>query len=125
MTSFKEYQDHVNNQHHGVWKYRCGFQNCGEMFDDSKKCKNHTRLVHRQHGLKPKKAKPPKPKVEFDALCQECGIHYKTKSKFTAHMYYHHNKKDLRVVCPHCKKTILKPRLKQHIKGVHLEIQCA
>ena len=29
------------NQHHGVWKYRCGFQNCGEMFDDSKKCKNH------------------------------------------------------------------------------------
>ena len=41
MTSFNEYKDHVNNKHFGVWKFKCGFENCGEMFEKDIECKRH------------------------------------------------------------------------------------
>ena len=123
FSTFKEYQDHVNNQHYGVWKYRCGFENCGEIFDDDKNCQKHTRLIHRQHELKPKKEKEPKPKsVQQFGICDLCGFHFKTSSTKHYHMKYQHNEKDLTQICPECGKTT--PRLKAHIKQNHMEVQC-
>ena len=122
FTTFKEYQDHVNNQHYGVWQYRCGFENCGEMFDDDKKCQKHERLVHRQHELRPKKEAKPKSSGKLIGVCELCGFHYKTHSAKSYHMKYHHNDEDLNKICPHCNKTT--PRLKEHLKSAHLEIMC-
>ena len=123
MASFKEYKDHVNNQHFGVWKFKCGFENCGEMFEEDKNCKNHTRLVHRQHELKPKKDKlKTKPSNELIGICDICGYHYKTKSNFHYHMYSKHKSNDLNKKCPYCNKVL--PFLTKHIKQVHLETQC-
>ena len=118
MTSFKEYKDHVNNQHFGVWKFKCGFENCGEMFEEDKNCKYHTRLAHRQHELKPKKEKT----NVLIGICDICGYHYKTKSNYSYHMYNKHKSKDLNKKCPYCNKA--RPMLTQHIKHVHLETMC-
>ena len=126
FSTFKEYQDHINDQHYGVWKYRCGFENCGELFDDEKKCKQHTRLVHRQQEFKLKEKKPPKPSNELIGICDICGYHYKTKPSYNFHMYTKHISKDLSKKCPHCNQV--RPRLsliKSHIKQVHLETQCS
>ena len=126
LLSFKEYQDHVNDQHYGIWKFKCGFENCGEMFDNDKQCIMHSRDTHRQNELKPKKEKTktvkPKPSNEFVGVCEQCGHHYKSKAKYDYHMYTHHNNKYLNKPCPHCNKIVLK--LKVHIKTVHLETQC-
>ena len=127
MASYKQYQDHVNKQHFGVWKYSCGFENCAEMFDNAKKCKNHTRIVHRQHELKPKKEKIRKPKPSNESIlifCDQCGKDFKSKSSYSYHMHCHHSKTDLKKICPHCNKPYIKLRLNQHIKSVHLETQC-
>ena len=126
FSTFKEYQDHVNNQHYGVWKYRCGFENCGEMFDNDKKCIMHGRVTHRQKELKPNKEKTqtakPKPSNEFVGICETCGFHYKTKATYNSHMYYHHNNKDRNKPCPVCNKIVLKPKV--HMKAMHLETMC-
>ena len=72
MSSFKEYQEHVNEQHYGVWKYRCGFDNCGEIFDSAIECRSHTSSIHHKKivvstGL-PKKVRDTSKKV-----CEICG----------------------------------------------------
>ena len=44
FTTYEEYCDHVNKDHFGRWKYRCG--HCLEMFDQNKDVKRHYRHVH-------------------------------------------------------------------------------
>ena len=97
MSSFKEYQEHVNEQHYGVWKYRCGFVNCGEIFDNAKDCKSHTKSIHHEVVLSsglPKKSRALKVKKE---ICEECGffgqlIQHICKSKRKAKTEYPCNK---------------------------------
>ena len=58
LVSYKEYQDHVRDQHYGIWKYSCGF--CGDIFNDEKECKSHTLIIHRRKNKK----KTSSPKTE-------------------------------------------------------------
>ena len=77
MSSFKEYQEHVKEQHYGVWKYRCGFENCGEIFDTAKDCKRHTSSIHHKvvfHTGLPKKSRIHKKNDSLKKeICEECG----------------------------------------------------
>ena len=127
MTSYNEYRDHVNNKHFGVWKFKCGFENCGKMLDEAKDCQNHTRIVHRQHELKPKKERIKKPKVSKESaliFCEQCGKHFTNKANYGYHIQSFHSKEALTEMCPHCNKSFIKVRLNKHIKNVHLETQC-
>ena len=127
MTSFNEYKDHVNNQHFGVWKFKCGFENCGKIFEKDIECKRHIREVHRQHELKPReewKSYPKKkPTDELIGICDICGYNYKTRRDYSYHMHSKHTSKDLKKKCPYCNSTGHRV-LKQHIEQVHLEKMC-
>ena len=41
MTSWKEYQEHVQNSHEGIWMFKCGI--CDQLFDDQTSRVSHRR----------------------------------------------------------------------------------
>ena len=105
MSSFKEYQEHVKEQHYNIWKYRCGFVNCGEIFEYAKDCKSHTRSIHHQvvfsTGLSKKSMARPKVNAPLKKeICEECGI-----LVTIGHMKQHICKSKRIVKCHKCKKV--------------------
>ena len=127
LVSYQEYQNHVRDQHYGIWKYSCGF--CEELFDDEKQCKSHTLIIHRRKnktktsGIS-KKDKPIN--AEFVGVCELCGYSYKTKAGYNSHMYNHHKHKDQDpVTCDSCGRQFKhQSKHKGHMTEVHLEHQC-
>ena len=119
VSSFKEYQNHVNDHHYGIWKYKCGF--CEFIFDKEKECLKHTRAIHRIKQIKnPKLEKEKKPK-KISGICYECGS---TANNISNHMNYYHGSKDP-IPCQQCEQLFYSnSRLNKHIKKVHLRTQC-
>ena len=72
ISSFKEYQEHVNKHHYGIWKYRCGFVNCGELFDKAKDCHNHTSSIH--HKVAFHTGLPKESRILPKKICEQCGF---------------------------------------------------
>ena len=71
MSSFKEYQEHIKEHHDSVWKYGCGFVNCGEIFDRANECKNHTKTVH--HKVVFATGQPKIGRDTSKKVCEMCG----------------------------------------------------
>ena len=122
MGSFREYQNHVNDQHYGVWKYKCGY--CPLIFDERKECWKHTRDAHRQHEfkLRPKKEKRAKSKTEkIETVCHLCGSNTKNIQQ---HMSYNHTQSGP-YPCSQCDQICdTQAKLKGHMGNVHLKKPC-
>ena len=126
MASFHEYQNHVNDQHYGVWKYKCGY--CSLIFDDRKECLRHTRKVHRQHEfkLKPTKEQPVKSKVfaskvKIKGVCHLCGSN---SNDIKWHMYYNHSTSDP-ILCTQCDQLFpTQQKLNGHMRNIHIKTPC-
>ena len=142
MSSYQEYQNHVDVEHYGIWKYKCGFENCGSIFDKKKECVKHTQFAHR----KLKKWTTEKPKKDLTPpVCHLCGV---TVKHMTAHMKWMHsegaggvcnvcgeNVKNIShhmklnhgetVSCKHCGKVWpSQAKLNKHISHVHKKTPC-
>ena len=126
MALFQEYQKHVNDQHYGVWKYKCGY--CSLIFDDRKECLQHTRKVHRQHEfkLKPMKEQPAKSKVfpskvKIKGVCHLCGSN---SNDIKWHMYYNHSTSDP-ILCTQCDQLFpTQQKLNGHMRNIHIKTPC-
>ena len=120
MSSFKEYQNHVNDHHYGIWKYKCGF--CEFIFDKEQECLKHTRATHRQRRKEIQNPKLDKEKPKkTSGICEECGS---TTNNISYHMNYFHVSKDP-ITCTQCEQVFYgKSKLNKHFKNVHLKFQC-
>ena len=139
MSSYQEYQNHVEIEHYGIWKYKCGFENCGSIFDKKKDCVKHNQFTHR----KMKKWTTEKPKKDTaPPVCHLCGV---TVKNMTYHLNYRHNggvcnvcgenvknvplhmklNHGETVSCNHCGKVWpSQAKLAKHIDKVHKKSQC-
>ena len=144
MSSFKAYQQHVNERHSGIWKFKCGY--CADLFETSRECNRHATIVHLRTNLAPRvprKLKKEKvreicdlcgltfaslathknrvhyqPKViveEKEQRCTQCGQIFETKLKL-----YHHNRNvHTKKQCPYCGDMIRCVHLNNHIRRNH------
>ena len=98
ISSYQEYQKHVQDQHYGLWKFKCG--HCAEIFDSEEIYLKHS---HKTRKIKANKKyttnKPIKTNMEHldKKICDECGAKV---YKLWYHMKYVHGKDE--VPCPHC-----------------------
>ena len=58
FETYEEYKTHVEEEHYGKWKYKCGF--CEEMFDERKDLKHHY-FIHPESTAEPVPVPLPKP----------------------------------------------------------------
>lgn len=115
LTSYEEYQRHVEEKHAGHWKFKCGF--CKEVFDAKWELRSHCKALHVSKPVKVKKKKDYVPKKK---VCNICGS---LVSNLKIHIDgVHGNEKH---TCSHCQlsfKTI--PSLQRHIEWVHVKMPC-
>ena len=82
---FKQaYQEHVRDQHYGIWSYKCGF--CEESFQTQLACKKHAKKAHRtrkKYTGRPKKVVVKNPER---CICDECGNSYRDKYALKSHI---------------------------------------
>ena len=149
ISSYKEYQDHVESQHYGIWKYKCGFEICGEIFDEQslylKHAKNHTRKPHtrkipQKENQSPIEEKIKVQKISQKGICEECGI---TSNNISTHVRVKHSKVPVKCnlcdevfscqqkvdghkglvhfkePCPHCGLILPKKKFSYHILQFH------
>ena len=121
FSSYKEYQDHINTQHYGIWKYKCGFENCGEIFDDEIIYLKHIRYVHtRNVKIKMKRVSKKGRQSKQKGICDECG---KTSNDIVKHVRTRHSKVPIK--CELCDLTFKCIAERDQHKGlVHLKIMC-
>lgn len=120
MKTFQDYQRHVDEQHYGIWKYKCGF--CEITFDSNEEADNHLKLMHKpkRKSRERKAPKAPQPPVNKERVCNQCGA---IVSNLSNHMQLVHDHRS--VVCPHCGKVKRNEAvLKSHIVSVHEKIPC-
>ena len=147
VNSYKEYQDHVNAQHYGIWKYKCGFEICGEIFDEEtqylKHTRKHTRKIppqkENQSPIEEKK-KSWNMKNKQTGICEECGF---TSNDILTHVRLKHSKVPVKcnlcdqvfkcqqklhghkgqvhflTQCPHCGLVLPKKKINYHIRQIH------
>ena len=78
------YQEHVRDQHYGIWSYKCGF--CEESFQTQLACKKHAKKAHRtrkKYTGRPKKVVVKNPER---CICDECGNSYRDKYALKSHI---------------------------------------
>ena len=146
LSSYKEYQDHVNTQHYGIWKYKCGFEICGEFFDDEtqylKHINIHTRKMPQEEKTEVKKVPKKSGHLENKqkGFCHECGKtfnyimnHIRIRHsqvlckcelcdqtfKSLAELYQHKGKVHFKTQCPNCGLMVSNNNLKYHILQKH------
>ena len=113
FSSFDDHKAHVESVH-GTWMYKCGF--CKELFKKESEVKIHIGVVHKGTRKRPI-GRDMNPKV-----CPLCGKSYR---RLQRHMIGVHEKRDLKLPCPHCDKTARDPyTLKKHIEWHHVKDPC-
>jgi len=116
LPSYDEYRIHVELEHNGSWKFKCG--HCKNCFDSEVALKSHVSFTHkvaRERGENVKKKSAIKDKV-----CEECG---KNVRDLKGHVdMVHRNYKVPCTLCGHFAKN--KYALKRHMEWFHEEIPC-
>ena len=122
MPSFQAYQDHIKNQHYGVWKFKCG--KCSDQaFIHKKDFNSHIRVFHSTKSVEQKKVKTnnehKSSTITTMTICSICGMKPKNIS---THMRSNHGEP---IPCQHCGKTCAGPqKLYHHIRMVHQKTFC-
>ena len=125
MSSFKAYQDHVNDRHSGVWKFKCGY--CGDLYETSRLCNRHTTIVHLRTNPVNKINVPKKPKKEkVREICDLCGLTFASLATHKNRVHYQKvivEEKEQR--CDQCGQIFeTKLKLYHHKRNVHTKKQC-
>ena len=140
INSFEEYQDHVKDQHYGIWKYKCG--HCGEMFHTEQDCQKHiyiscyqkevqkdykcdscNKLFSEERYLKRHITKVHNETKEISKkpeICHLCGA---SAISLQAHMKYNHST-DQELKCSYCDKTFLNRRKLNYHEQIHIQQPC-
>ena len=124
FTTYEEYKTHVEEEHYGKWKFKCGF--CQECFDEKKELKHHSFIHPDATGDVPLPMPLPKPPAKkkksapVRKVCPECGLNV---YNLTNHMIgVHGNQKH---TCQHCQLVLkTKARLQKHIEWIHEKAPC-
>ena len=120
FKTYEEYKSHVDEEHYGKWRYKCGF--CGDTFDEKKEQRTHLLFHTTPNGPslerlsgKRKRAKPVK------KMCPECGLDVYNLSNHLAGV--HGNQEH---TCHHCGMVMkTKARLNKHIEWLHETAPCS
>ncbi len=122
---YADYKCHVEKEHLGVWKFKCGL--CEKLFDAKEEIKSHRMRVHnakngraRGGGGDNRKKDDAGPKV-----CDVCG---KEVINLTLHRRSHHESANVNasVACPECGKMYKSNvSLSHHIMNCHDKSPCS
>ena len=117
FSTHEEYKVHVQDEHYGIWKFKCG--HCSSPFEDEISLKSHISYTHNGKVMNETSTKK-KISAPVEKVCEECG---KNVRDLNGHVTQVH--RDFKLPCPQCNHSSKnKYALKRHIEWFHDEIPC-